>query len=735
MPAVTFTTDTVFSVIRSNDLLLLVGFDSVFASEPHPGTGNTIKGWIWDERVWASDIEENTQDFAPSIWDPVTEGLSTNDFQSGIGDNRDLKVSNIIKIFPGGTTGWFPEINNGFYYDHDVEGFLFSDDSVTQIFPSGTLSGINFTDLQETPFTGEPITATKWQWNATKGRYDYAIRFNHRAEFTGTKDPEGIRADTITSAGDIIFTDIDTTFEEFVVDSRTEPFTAYLNDDYTQEHGLPFASGVTTMEFLGTALGTNNEEIHLEFSPVVSGVVEVVSYFNESGPFTTWTEVNEITVAGEFKLDFDKGLIVFGSGVNFHPAPGEQISAHYFSTVALEYEPEWSRRALEARETEINPIEKTSDDGFIFLQREELDPFSILLEAELPLISSSVPNFGPVFLGGSFANLIGTVKTRNGQVLQGEKVTFQVIDGGGSFSGGQSTVVAITGGDGKARTPYNTPRSINETGNTSTNVVTDLGLNTTTITIANPNLTGDATDFTIYKVFADDPILGVDSLETYYDDFFTDEEITGPTAETIDGTGQDWEDVHRQLLELQRPTLYSEALQNGRKELLFHFDSAAIHPHDFTSGAFVPLRPLSSITDTDGNLVLTMSGILDVPRSAGNADLAGYFIAGPAKTRFQASVVNEKTGATIVSNEIDLEIRILPAQDGTVLIENLNDVEKSEIFGVVSPPDSGELPLGWRIRSANVGVSSAVDGLTYININSPTNVLGHAITVTVSGEC
>lgn len=709
--------------MRSNKLLPLVGFDSKFDEEPHPGTGKTIKGWIWDERVWPSEFEINNVEFVPSIWDPSTDGLDTADFQPGIGDNKDLQVLDVGLIYPSGEHVWSPVIHNGFYYDFDTEGFAFSDDSVTQIIPSGTTSGINVVNLEHTPFTGEPITAIKWQWNSIKGRYDYYIRFAHRAEFTGTKDSEGVRQSTVDSDGEIIFSNIDTTFNEFVVDSRTEPWIVYLNDNYIEEHGAPLPSGVDQMEFIGTSTGSAIQQYHLKYSPVVSGSTTVVSYTDPDGPYTTWTEVDEVTTSGQYTVDYDRGVVIFASGVNLHPAAGEDLSAHYYSSISLEYEPEWSRLAFEAREADVNPINKTKDDGFLTIRREELDPYSITLEAELPIISHSVPNYGPVYLGGSFANLVATVRDRVGQVLNRQLVTFEKKSGGGTFSGGQESITAITASTGKARTSFNTPLGIDDVGEITDQISINIGADETDIILDNSNLTGDFTEYYIYKVYTDDPILGIDDTDTYYQDYFTEEEISGPTTTT------EWESEHRSLNNMSTPQEYDAALKNGRKQLLFTYDTEAINPIDFSTGAFVPVRPLSGTKDTTDQLTLTVSGILEVPRSAGNEDLAGYFIAGPTKSRFQASVVNEKTGATIVSNEIDLEIRTLPAQDGTVLIENLNQSEKDEIFGVITPPDDGTLPLGWRIRSANAGVSSAVDGLTYTSINAPTYILGHAITI------
>ncbi len=737
--------DTVLSVFRTNGLQPAIGFDSKFDSEPHPGTGNLIEGWKWDQRTWSSELEISNQEFAPSIWDPTTASLKDTDFQSGVGDGRDLKVNNIIEVFPSGErSNWTPLVEHGDYYDLRDNFYLHSDSSVTQLFPETIFSGVNLVSLDFNPKDGIVISATKFQWNPDFAKWDVSIGFTKKFQFTGARVvPSGARLDTLDDDGNILFGNIDSSLPEFVVDQSVDPPIAYLNDDYIEIHGVePTVTGLLDMELLGTAIGTDNEEFNTKFSPVVSGSFRVVSFFDDCGPFQEWTIVPEITASGEAIFDYDLGLVKFGTGEFFHPAGGEKVASFYKSTVALEYEPDDTVDTIKAIEADVNPMGRTSGDGFLYLKRELIDPFSIVLEAEASLISPEF--YGPIFLGTGFVKVFATVRSKTGELVEGSDVTFFQLNNVGSFTGGQDSVVSTTNFAGIARTTFNVPRDVESVGGIGEVVTSGIPeLDQTTITLSGIDLVGDATTWTIYKVFTNDPVLGIDSVREYYVDYFDEEDIyfedpsigTHPTAQ-LDSDGTGWENTHRLLTGLLTPTLYGAAFRNGRKQLLVTFDPAAIDPHDFTDGAFVPVRPLSYSIGSEGETNVVVSGILDLPGSGINDRLAGYFIAGPTVASLQASVFNERLGTTIFSNEIDLEIRVPPSMDGTILIEGLNEVQRLGIFGSTpSSPTAGILPLGFRLRSTGVTLAGVLGGLTYLDVNAPTEIVGHSFEVVESGVC
>ena len=728
MPAIVVLTDTQLAITRSNALPPLVGFDSKFVDEVHPNTGKKIVGWKWDERIWPTPIEFLSQDSVPSIWDPDNSALNPEDFQSGIGDGLDLKVRDVEIVHLNDRDPWTPIVEHGYYYDQEDEGYLYSDGAVQERFEDEvTISGSNYRDLTFTPKPGIPISAAKWQWNEEEGRYDYAMRFRKKASFTGIRDDDGARRLTRSGVSNqIIFETISDEFHELVIESDMDPQRAFLNGNYIEEHGLPVASGLSHLENLGVSTGTDEEEFNLLYSPVASGInvdTEIVSFATSSGTFTTWTQVNEITASGQYTMDFDLGIIRFGTGAGFHPADGETVAAHYKSTVMLEYEPIYTTNRISSTEVNLNPLGKTSGGGFIFMKREVQDPFNITLSADTDLLAADL--YGPIFLG-SATRLFATVTSRTGQPLEGLEVTFNLVNEVGGFTGGDSSVTSLTNFNGVARTSFNSPRNIRTLG--AIGEVVDSGI-TSTVTVSGTSLVGDPEQWYIYKVFDDDPVMGISDLDQYYIDYFAEEGITGPTSELEgDTTGDGWEQTHRLLLGLLTPTQFNILIRNGKKQLVVVWDDEAINPHTYAEGAFVPLRPTAA-DYVGSNTVVTVEATLDVPRSAGNESLAGYFIVGPTIAQVQATVYNERLGITIESNVIELEIRVPPSMDGTVLIENLNAIQRDALLGLPDGLTSGTLPLGFRLRSNGFNLAAVLDGLTYLSINRPTEILGHAFTV------
>ena len=584
------------------------------------------------------------------------------------------------------------------------------------------------------PKPGIPVIGVKYEWDNINGQYKYNTTLRKKGKFTGIKNLDGSRKNTLDSAGNLIHANVDTTKDELWVDYKNSPPTVWLSDNYVKEHGVGPASGVLDdMEQLGISTGQDNEEFHTLFSPVASGI-HIISYVGDG--FLTWTVVTNISNPGECEFDHDLGVVRFGKGVDFHPVAGETIAAHYSSSIAVEYEKKLGRNTVEAIEADLNPMGKSTSSGFVYVKRKIVDPASIVLVADANLIS---PNFyGPIYLG-SFVDLVATVKSSSGDVVDGEEVIFTIKNGFPGFSGGEDEITALTNFNGKATTLFSAPRNIRNIGGIGEIVTTnDPGPGETTIVLSGVNLSGDPTGWYIYKTFTDDPILGIDSAKQYYVSYFAEEGITGPTADDLNDDGSGWENTHRLLVGLLTPTVYGAAFRNGKKQLLITYNASAIHPHTFQPGAFIPVRPKSYSVTGAGDIEVVVSGVLDVPGAAVssgiNNRLAGYFIAGPTVATIQASVYNERLGATILSNEIMLDMRIPPSMDGTPLIETLNQVESSGIFGnMVNPPTSGILPLGFRFRSTGVSLAGVLDGLVYLDINRQSDVMMHAFTVTNSG--
>ncbi|KKS14261.1 MAG: PAS/PAC sensor signal transduction histidine kinase, partial [Parcubacteria group bacterium GW2011_GWB1_41_6] len=101
----------------------------------------------------------------------------------------------------------------------------------------------------------------------------------------------------------------------------------------------------------------------------------------------------------------------------------------------------------------------------------------------------------------------------------------------------------------------------------------------------------------LYKVFKDDPILGLD-LDTdekqrnFWNDFFIaegmdpDSPIGGGDPALLTDIDNVWEYWHRILAGLITPRAYNRNLRNGRRQILAFWDTEAVHPQTGAFGAF-----------------------------------------------------------------------------------------------------------------------------------------------------
>jgi len=252
-----------------------LGHNSRYVTVPHKRTSNTIKGFQWDKRTWSKEETENWDSFIEPIWDPSTSEISSSYFQSGIGDNRDLALREVVPEFldfdlppqevivsqeeiiafqigfgGDGIGGipvviqpysestevlqetmtlnqWCPVVNHGYFYELNQEHFLFSDASKTEyVSYSGVVSGVgsiangfNKIELEEYLKPGNPVIARQWQYDQDTGEYEIVVEPKKKASFTGLRDAVSkARASTSDpDVGAIYFDSIDDENPEFMV--------------------------------------------------------------------------------------------------------------------------------------------------------------------------------------------------------------------------------------------------------------------------------------------------------------------------------------------------------------------------------------------------------------------------------------------------------------------------------------------------------------------------------------
>jgi hypothetical protein len=139
MATVTTNVDTMLNVLFSTSDRT-VGHNSIWASEVHPGTNNMIQGWEWDRRTWPSTREFEAVENIPSLWDPTVSGLDDAYWRSGYGDNYDLLLLGVEALAYSGLDIWAPKIHRGYFYSHDEEWYLYSDDYQRELFSASSMS-------------------------------------------------------------------------------------------------------------------------------------------------------------------------------------------------------------------------------------------------------------------------------------------------------------------------------------------------------------------------------------------------------------------------------------------------------------------------------------------------------------------------------------------------------------------------------------------------------------------
>lgn len=762
-----------------------LGSFSTYVNSVHPNTENLIEGWHWDERTWTDEYTDNEVMCLPAVWDPTTSGITQSYFQSGIGSNHDLELMS-IKFLPSSGLNevgvyrvWAPEINHGYYYDYEDQGYLFSDDSEVQtVSYSGIVTGIttatNFNEvtLSGFPKTGIPIQVSRMIWDNTLGKYEISTNLRKKINFTGTRDENLSRQSTYDSnTQGILWDNIDQDEQEFIVTYSGDYPKIICNNQYVELVGSGVS--VTGLEFIGISDGSAGQQFHTLYSPIDSTMdMEIYSYITTSGTITSWEPIDtDVNMSGyQVRVDYDLGTLEFAdpsvSG-QYVPSAGSTIGIRYWKTLRVEYEPQNTGDTVVATEVSVNPIYRRSARGFIYLSNKLEDPASIVLEAQLPEIQTDI--FGPLYIGNTYAPIIATVYDVNGQELEGQTVTFSIISDPvvGSFGGTNISTISVTDYKGEARSFYNPPRSINDIGEDITasgwsyeNYPTDpeySGLaQITTLHTENILIEGDVNDIFLYEVHVDDPLQGyldvtqdhnnLDiQLSGYYTSFFQEQEIYGPTGLDPSGLSPtenaiEWEATHRLIWELSRPTIFQPNTGMGRKKLVSALDATMLNPHDFTQGAVGPIQPINVTSAVVGEYdVVFDTSTYSIPIPTGtqyptpSGTLYSYFLVAPTTVTMQASVFNERLNQNILSNEISVKLNIPSYLSGLWILDAINQSHIDEISAVLASgiTASGQrIPLGFRLRSSNITLAAALDGITFLDVNVPVmSGLGHQINI------
>lgn len=738
------TSDIVVGIYRFSNDSPATGLSSQYTEIPHPATNNLITGFQVDNKVWLGNLEQNDLHTIPTRWDPTHLLLDSN-FRSGIGDNEDLLLGYIAENTIDFESVWNPRLKHGFYYSGRLENYLFSDDAVTEYLSHSGLisSGGNTHLLKYTPKPGIPIIIDSYVYNRETGEYETSGAFRKKAKFTGlfTEDGQLLAQDGST----IFWENVNTAEKEWIINPdnnkqiiTNQQFISLVGTQHVTISGLNQIE-LDQLDYLGSAQGLLNEEMYLQFSPIDRNQPVKIYSAYQGTTFKVYDVVEDFTVGNidEVVIDYDLGIVKFGNLEAGGLSPyGSDIYASYHVSPSIQYEPIYLKDYAENESETVNPVNKFQGNSFVFLQTKLQDVGSIVLDSILPEISENF--FGPLFMGNNFTSVIATVYSTEGELIEGQEVTFEILGTEIGLFGTNTTTSSISNGIGKARALYTPPRTVNQLGG-----VTDV----MEITASGTNLT--FTDYTpitsvdnlyLFQIAREDLIMGipVSELSDYYVSYLSEQELEGPyITHNLDNTNNaawallgglleqavKWEVWHRETHGLAVPRTYNDGdLRTGKRSVVSKFDLDAINPHTGQTPALSVVQPIS-YTTVSGTLISFEDELPLITPSSLNKS---YLIVGPTRVSIQAKTLNRRTNTIIYSNIIDILIDIPNSHKGLFEVDLINSMPSGLLTitpgfdGNTFPVellDIGTLPLGWRLRSTGITLASALDSLTFLDLN------------------
>jgi hypothetical protein len=729
------------------------------SNKVHPGTGNQIAGWQYDKRRWPSSDNDYTTN-VPSLTNADLSGIDSSNYQSGVGPNDQCKVLSLLDLLSiGFTNRRIPVVKNGFWYDHEKEYYLYSDYIHSQYALAGNVtSGCNYVDLVEYPKEGVPILGRIYLWDSINEEYLIYKNYERKLHLSGTKPtPTSNRLSTWdNNSKQVIFANIDSSLDEFTViyDGFTLPRILFNKAvGIVVGNNVSVGNDLLTLELVGTADGTDKNLFNTKYSPLdKTQSIEVFTYTTNINSYQQWTtrlNTSLVHTGHECIIDTDLGTVQFGSvsDGDVIPPANAKVLIRYTATAEITYESNDSNMHLTAynKKADVNPISHTNNRGFLIIKRQEDKIFNIALACDAPLISPDV--YGPVDIGSILTKLTATVTKKNGNPIENTNVVFTILDTPitGNFTNGTGSINTYTNHLGKAIAYYNPPNSIDQISEIIPLSQFSTSGGNTILTTTSMKVSSSMNETFLYSVWKDDPFQGIDigdqatldsgllttELSDFYKQFFIDNEIFGPTGIDPD-TGEPsgllqsgaswWENRRRLFSYILTPVSYNRALRNGRKQIVATWSSSALDPHFHETGAFIPLAPTSVVNvGTAVQNDIHYNGVtLTAP---GTGDLDSYMVISTANLTIQASAYDEFLDKIIYSNIITIELKIPDALNGTYNITDINSVPPNTVPYILNTGDNGKiLPLGFKVRQTGNTLASAIQAVTYIDINQPASI-------------
>jgi hypothetical protein len=433
------------------------------------------------------------------------------------------------------------------------------------------------------------------------------------------------------------------------------------------------------------------------------------------------------------------------------PANGAEVRAAYYTTPRIEYAADKQQDLVVADDVNVRPVTVPEGNGIVYITRVPLALETLLLEIDKPLISGGL--YGPLNIGADFALLTATAYSPVSEPVPRLPIEIEQTSAPpfvGLLNGSPFDYESISNYSGQINTSY-----------VIGNDFSAIFLKTEDVVQASSqtlvSLTGDYTDIELDEVFIyvitkDDPIQGTVGVLANYDpgslstsgllpgssqkldtttmkdfptitvgDIYPDNVFNGGmlTVYTIAGLALDamikyWRsgtvyleeslsvaDGDIDFLVLNKPDwiAWNASTLNGKKRVLYEYNSNAVNPVSGALGAYFPIQPSSSTYDGTST-TFVFDKILPLPDAADiENNVGGYMLTVPRVVSFRARATDPLTGRTVLSNTIDLKIFVPDYLNGVYLA------------------DSGRIPYGLRTRTDSLDAASGLDGAVFVTIN------------------
>jgi len=624
-----------------------------------------IGGFNWDERVWPSKDEEKATSYFPVLWDPSIGGLHHEVFQSGIGHGDDLKFNGVELNRVNNNYEWNPLISHGYYYRHYNERYLYSHESVndklseSEDINGNTVNAYNY-ELKLKDFI--PVSANMYLRSDVEGIHSIETKIRQKNSFSGLLQ-DGEVLPTTDSNGDIIWANVDTLKNEFIVDRENSKliFNKVFINRVGVSSGSPSLDDILSCELIGESSEKPNLIFTTGYFPLNKDSAKIYVLDPSDNSFEEWTIVEDIEEAApgskSVQLDYDTGFVFFGDGDNYGALPSllNRVYITYEKTARIEYEPAFSADHKLA-DIDVNPLRLGTNRGFLLLS--ERDNFLARIEVAVNKPSLGVGLYGPMYVGGDYATITARAFNISNQPIPDIEITFDIVSGDfGNLNGQSGPVVSVTDFNGYAYSTAGSSSSLDSVTQSSTDLSEDrtqLFLDEATHGFVSPE------DVSIFQVKTQD--VGIDS-EKLVIVYTYDSNAIDPNRY------QDW-------LEAGSPR---DAVENP------------LHEYYFKTGANIPLRP----TTVSGNM-LTYPVQLD----AIEGDVLGYKVTTGKTIDISITGKNSLHRSTVQANPLSIKVQMPLHMTGT-FVDHLNNY----------------IYYGFRLSDEHTFAASNIGTGTFLTIN------------------